>query len=57
MARYPKAERAEGFLIAKGWGDADDDPFPAADPTEPAADADIDDEPEATEPLVQPTLF
>src|SRR5262245_6593418 len=21
VARYPKAERAEGFLIAKGWGD------------------------------------
>lgn len=25
VARYPKAERAEGFLIAKGWGDLDDD--------------------------------
>jgi predicted metal-dependent hydrolase len=24
VSRYPKAERAEGFLIAKGWGDEPD---------------------------------
>jgi hypothetical protein len=44
VARYPKAERAEGFLIAKGLGDdterSDDEPVddpPVAD--EPVADA------------------
>jgi predicted metal-dependent hydrolase len=34
VSRYPKAERAEGFLIAKGWGD---EPGTTAD--SPGADA------------------
>lgn len=40
VARYPRAERAIGFLLAKGFGEDDDEPTTgAADDTTPDADA------------------
>jgi hypothetical protein len=59
--RYPKAERAEGFLIAKGLGDDIDDE-PVA-PVEPAHEAPAEPRPEPPAPRVadsvpaQPSLF
>jgi predicted metal-dependent hydrolase len=71
VARYPKAERAEGFLIAKGLGDADDgsgadDVIESAAEDPPVPPMPPDDAPVPAAPVdavagtgeaVQPSLF
>jgi hypothetical protein len=64
VERYPKAERAEGFLIAKGMGDdePDDDPVETesddvAGEIEPPVDVRPSPPVVSTRGAVQPSLF
>lgn len=56
VARYPRAERAKGFLIATSYVDADDgdntlDPVSASVPSDPDTDPAERGEPEPIEPI------